>query len=117
MRILYHYEAEWRYPVLRKNISLFAYQGFSSIETGHLIVSLLKRWILETLQGNAGADHVQDYLNEFAFQFNRRSSGSRGLLFHRLAQMAVVTAPNTRAGVPWAAAPPAILQKNTRSRV
>jgi len=65
----------------------------------HLVVSLLKRWILGTLQGNAGADHLQDYLNEFTFRFNRRSSGSRGLLFHRLAQMAVVTAPNTRAKI------------------
>jgi len=62
----------------------------------HLVISLLKRWILGTLQGNVGKDHLQDYLNEFTFRFNRRDSKSRGLLFYRLAQMAVVTAPNPR---------------------
>jgi len=62
----------------------------------HLVISLLKRWILGTLQGNVGKDHLQDYLNEFTFRFNRRDSRSRGLLFYRLAQLAVVTAPNPR---------------------
>jgi transposase-like protein len=65
----------------------------------HLVISLLKRWILGTLQGNVGKDHLQDYLNEFAFRFNRRDSKSRGLLFYRLAQMAVVTAPNPRSTI------------------
>lgn len=65
----------------------------------HLVISLLKRWILGTLQGNVGADHLQDYLNEFTFRFNRRSSTSRGLLFYRLAQMAVITAPNPRSTI------------------
>lgn len=65
----------------------------------HLVISLLKRWILGTLQGNAGADHLQDYLNEFTFRFNRRSSSSRGLLFYRLAQTAVLTAPNPRSTI------------------
>ena len=60
----------------------------------HLVVSLLKRWILGTLQGNVGKKHLQDYLNEFTFRFNRRNSKSRGLLFYRLAQLAVVTALN-----------------------
>jgi transposase-like protein len=65
----------------------------------HLVISLLKRWILGTLQGSAGTDHLQDYLNEFTFRFNRRSSRSRGLLFYRLAQMAVLTAPNPRSTI------------------
>ncbi len=65
----------------------------------HLVISLLKRWILGTLQGNVGKDHLQDYLNEFTFRFNRRDSKSRGLLFYRLAQMAVVTAPNPRSKI------------------
>jgi len=65
----------------------------------HLVVSLLKRWILGTLQGNVGKDHLQDYLNEFTFRFNRRNAKSRGLLFYRLAQMAVVTAPNPRSTI------------------
>jgi len=65
----------------------------------HLVASLLKRWILGTLQGNVGKDHLQDYLNEFTFRFNRRSSKSRGLLFYRLAQLAVMTAPNPRSTI------------------
>ena len=65
----------------------------------HLVISLLKRWILGTLQGNVGKDHLQDYLNEFTFRFNRRNSKSRGLLFYRLAQLAVVTAPNPRSKI------------------
>lgn len=65
----------------------------------HLVVSLLKRWILGTLQGNVGADHLQDYLNEFTFRFNRRSSRSRGKLFFRLAEQAVITQPNDRSKI------------------
>lgn len=62
----------------------------------HLVVSLVKRWILGTLQGSIGVDHLQDYLNEFTFRFNRRASRSRGLLFQRLLELTVQTAPNTR---------------------
>ena len=65
----------------------------------HLVISLLKRWILGTLQGNVGKDHLQDYLNEFTFRFNRRNAKSRGLLFYRLAQLAVGTAPNPRSTI------------------
>jgi hypothetical protein len=35
------------------------------------------------------------YLDEFVFRFNRRTSKSRGLLFYRLLQQAVVTPPVT----------------------
>jgi hypothetical protein len=38
---------------------------------------------------------LQDFLNEFTFRFNRRKSASRGKLFYRLAQHAVVTEPST----------------------
>ena len=65
----------------------------------HLVISLLKRWILGTMQGNVGKDHLQDYLNEFTFRFNRRSARNRGLLFYRLAQQAVATIPNPRATI------------------
>jgi len=65
----------------------------------HLVVSLVKRWILGTLQGNVGKEHLQDYLNEFTFRFNRRSSKSRGLLFYRLAQQVVVTPPKPRSEI------------------
>jgi len=38
----------------------------------HLIVSNLKRWIIGTHKGAVRTKHLQAYLNEFAFRFNRR---------------------------------------------
>jgi transposase-like protein len=63
----------------------------------HRIASLLKRWILGTHQGSVDPVHLQSYLEEFTFRFNRRSSGSRGLVFRRLLEQAVVTVPVTDA--------------------
>lgn len=59
----------------------------------HRVASLLKRWLLGTLQGGVQHFHLDYYLDEFTFRFNRRTSRSRGLLFHRLLQQAVQTAP------------------------
>jgi transposase-like protein len=59
----------------------------------HRVVSLLKRWLLGTHQGAIGQEHLDDYLNEFTFRFNRRTSASRGKLFYRLAQQAVQVGP------------------------
>jgi transposase-like protein len=38
----------------------------------HLIFSLLKRWILGTHQGSVSFKHLDGYLEEFTFRFNRR---------------------------------------------
>jgi len=59
----------------------------------HRIASLLKRWLLSTHQGAIGSNHLDYYLDEFTFRFNRRTSRSRGLLFYRLMQQSVATAP------------------------
>lgn len=59
----------------------------------HRVASLLKRWLLGTHQGAVGPDHLDAYLNESAFRFNRRASRRRGLLFHRLLEQAVITGP------------------------
>jgi transposase-like protein len=59
----------------------------------HRVVSLLKRWLLGTHQGAIGFDHLDYYLDEFTFRFNRRSSASRGKLFYRLLQQAVQVNP------------------------
>lgn len=59
----------------------------------HRVVSLLKRWLLGTHQGAVGHDHLDYYLDEFTFRFNRRRSASRGKLFYRLAQQAVQVEP------------------------
>jgi transposase-like protein len=59
----------------------------------HRVASLLKRWILGTHQGAVGRKHLDYYLDEFTFRFNRRTSASRGKLFYRLAQQAVHADP------------------------
>ena len=59
----------------------------------HRVVSLLKRWLMGTHQGAVGHDHLDYYLDEFTFRFNRRTSASRGKLFYRLAQQAVQIDP------------------------
>ena len=52
----------------------------------HLVASLLKRWLGATHQGNVSPKHLQPYLDEFAFRFNRRRSRHVGKIFHRLAE-------------------------------
>ena len=59
----------------------------------HTVAALLKRWLLGTLQGGIQHQHLDYYLDEFTFRFNRRRSQARGLLFHRLAQQAVAIEP------------------------
>ena len=59
----------------------------------HRIASLQQRWLLETQQGAITGRHLDFYLDEYTFRFNRRTSRSRGLLFYRLMQQAVVTTP------------------------
>ena len=57
------------------------------------MVSLLKRWLVGTHQGAVSHEHLDYYLDEFTFRFNRRKSRSRGKLFYRLAQQAVAVDP------------------------
>lgn len=59
----------------------------------HRVISLLKRWLMGTHQGGIAHEHLEDYLNEFTFRFNRRTSASRGKLFYRLAQQSVLVSP------------------------
>lgn len=59
----------------------------------HRIAALVKRWLLSTHQSYVSPKHLEYYLDEYTFRFNRRSSRSRGLLFYRLMQQAVVTKP------------------------
>ena len=61
----------------------------------HLVVSLLKRWLVGTHQGAVSHAHLAYYLDEFTFRFNRRRSASRGKLFFRLVEQAVATDPTT----------------------
>ena len=57
------------------------------------VASLLKRWLLGTHHGAVRPSHLDYYLDEFTFRFNRRTSRSRGLLFYRLIQQAIALEP------------------------
>jgi len=72
-----------------------------SMPAVHRVSSLLKRWILGTHQGSFVSAHLQSYLEEFTFRFNRRTSHSRGLLFRRLLEQAVATTPITEADITY----------------
>lgn len=61
----------------------------------HRVASLLERWLLGTHQGSVSAKHLDYYLDEFTFRFNRRTSRHRGLLFFRLVHQAVHLEPTT----------------------
>jgi transposase-like protein len=65
----------------------------------HRVASLLKRWVLGTHHGAIQPAQLDHYLDEFVFRFNRRSSGSRGMLFYRLLEQAVRAGPVTYADV------------------
>lgn len=63
----------------------------------HKLFSLFKRVVLGTFHGSVSHKHLQAYLGEFQFRFNRRNSASRWLLFQR-----VLEAAPTRRGVTFA---------------
>ena len=72
----------------------------------HRVASLLKRWLLGTHQGAVSREHLDYYLDEFTFRFNRRTSRHRGKLFYRLLEKAVAVDP----------APYAAMVKDVRGR-
>lgn len=66
-----------------------------SLPAVHRVASLLKRWLLGTHHGGVSVEHLDAYLNEFTFRFNRRASRRRGMLFYRLLEQAVAASPIT----------------------
>ena len=79
----------YKHRIIRKD----AVVGDNLLPLINRVVALLKRWLLGTHQGAMQSSHLDYYLDEFVFRFNRRTSRSRGLLFYRLAQQAANTAP------------------------
>jgi transposase-like protein len=77
------------HPVARRSAEV----GDNLLPLANRVASLLKRWLLGTHQGAVQSTYLDYYLDEFTFRFNRRTSGSRGLLFYRLVQQAVELAP------------------------
>ena len=55
----------------------------------HRVAALLDRWWLGTHQGAISVRHLDYYLDEYTFRFNRRRSQARGMLFYRLLQQSV----------------------------
>jgi len=76
-------------------------QAHVSMPGVHRIAALLKCWILGTHQGSFSQEHLQAYLEEFTFRFNRRLSKNRGLVFRRLLEQAVCTFPVTKKDVTY----------------
>jgi len=75
------------------NVAGSGQRAHELLPRAHLVVGLLKRWLSGTHQGNISAQHLDYYLDEFTFRFNRRRSRSRGKLFERLLEQAVAIPP------------------------
>ena len=67
--------------------------GENLLPRANRVASLLQRWLLGTHQGAVAHTHLDYYLDEFTFRFNRRRSRSRGLLFYRLIEQALAIGP------------------------
>ena len=80
--------------IVRKNADV----GDNLLPRCNRVAALLQRWVLGTHQGAVSHAHLDYYLDEYTFRFNRRTSRYRGKLFYRLIQQAVAIEP-----VPYAA--------------
>ena len=63
------------------------------LPNAHRVASLLKRWLIGTHQNFTSKERLNSYLDEFVFRHNRRKSKSRGLLFKRVIEQAVLHNP------------------------
>jgi len=77
------------HEVVRKNEDV----GDNLLPHCNRVAALLKRWLMGTHQGAVSHDHLDYYLDEYTFRFNRRTSRYRGKLFYRLIQQAVAIDP------------------------
>ena len=84
-------EQGYIHEVIRKDSEV----GNKLLPKAHLVASLLKRWLMGTYQGAVRPVHLDYYLDEYTFRFNRRTSRSRGKLFYRLLQNAAEIRPVT----------------------
>ncbi len=79
----------YMHEIVRK----YADVGDNLLPCCNRVASLLKRWLMGTHHGAVSHEHLDYYLDEYTFRFNRRTSRSRGKLFYRLLQNAVVIDP------------------------
>lgn len=81
--------SDYTHHVIRKTADV----GKNLLPLVNRVAALLKRWLIGTHQGKPLPSHLDYYLDEFVFRFNRRTSRSRGLLFYRLIHQAVDIRP------------------------
>jgi len=79
----------YAHEIVRKEAVL----GENLLPRVNRVVALFKRWLVGTHQGRVDPAHLDAYLDEFTFRFNRRTSRWRGKLFYRLVQQAVCVKP------------------------
>lgn len=82
-------ELGYRHEIIRKEAVI----GKNVLPKVNRVAALLKRWLLGIYQGRVESSHLDYYLDEYTFRFNRRTSRSRGKLFYRLMQQAVAIKP------------------------
>ena len=78
-------------------ISLSASWGDAALRLPaiHLVFSLAKRWLLGTHHGAVSTKHLQAYLDEYVFRFNRRTAKRISHGFARLVEQAVQIRPTS----------------------
>lgn len=79
----------YKHEVIRKTADI----GKNLLPLCHRQAALLKRWLDGTHHGAVSHAHLDYYLDEYTFRFNRRKSRYRGKLFYRLLQNAVAVDP------------------------
>ena len=76
-----------------KNVSASGDPAHIVMPRVHCVAALVDRWWLGIHQGAISAKHLDYYLDEYTFRFNRRRSRARGMLFYRLLEQSVQVDP------------------------
>ena len=66
-----------------------------AVQSCHWTISLLKRWLIGTHAGGVRDKHLQAYLDEFAFRYNRRKTKGVGRIAARVFEQLVAHGPRT----------------------
>ena len=76
-------------------VSLSASCGEASLRLPaiHLVFGLARRWLLGAPHGAVSTKHLQAYLDEHVFRYNRRTANSIGHRVARLIEQAGLTPP------------------------
>lgn len=65
------------------------------VQNCHWTISLLKRWLMGTHASAITPKHLQAYLDEYAFRYNRRRTNGVGRIAARVIERLVLHAPRT----------------------